>query len=92
MIRHPFVNVLGLDNDERHPEDICALPDCTGNRDDHIEGSDEGDYVYHRCPACGFNGMNIPTHRDEAHGELCCGTIECSVRPNEFCATHEKKG
>ena len=39
------------------------------------------------CTACGHQPMNIPTQADDAHDELCCGTIPCST--TDICVTHE---
>ena len=71
-------------------------PICTGQDDDGCrEDPDLG-----ACEACGFVRHDIPTSAENAHDDLCCGSVTCTV-PEEvaadanpfladLCVTHDR--
>jgi hypothetical protein len=50
-----------------------------------------GNEIYSVCITCGYIEYDIPRNSDEAHGELCCGMIQCSEvgKINGMCVTHK---
>ena len=69
------------------PSMTDAGTSCTGTDDDCCSADPE----LGTCPACGYvtHDATITPSRDEAHGELCCGSAgACTVSAGELCVTH----
>ncbi len=63
---------------------------CTQQADDPCRFIDTDEHSWGKCKACGFVSHDIPGNGDDAHAELCCGSIACTAKDAGLCITHDR--